>query len=631
MSARDVERTIRDFATAAELAREAGYDGVEIMGSEGYLINEFLAPRTNGSRTDEWGGASFENRARFARRIVRDVRAACGTDEFAVVFRLSLVELVDDGLAFDEAVALARLLAEDGVDVVNTGIGWHEARVPTIATCVPRAAFAFATHRLKHELAAQQDDARDGDAAKVLPKLCATNRINDVAVVEKVLNEGADLVSMARPFLADADIVAKAFVGDEAATNTCIACNQACLDHTFKLLPVSCLVNPRAAHETSLNLQPTNDPCAIAVVGAGVAGLACATALAERGHRVTLFEAADAIGGQFRLAAQVPGKGEFLETLRYFAHRCETLGVDVRLSTPVSSATSLVDAHFDKVVVATGVRPRDVALPALSSTTTGLLPRVRSYAEVLAENAAPCGPRVAVVGAGGIGFDVAEFLVHDASASFYDEWGIDTELRHRGGLQHKHEHAPPPRQVYLLQRKATPHGASLGKTTGWIHRAALRNKAVTMLGAVEYVGLEPGALVVDVPGAPRTRLEVDDVVLCAGQLSNTALVDELKTLTTSTNAKAPAFFVIGGAERAGELDAKRAIDQGVRLAANIDDAATGAVFTMPTGWKAGVLDFLQTNFSPAPKSSSSKTKAASSPAGSATAKQRRMRAAAASE
>mmetsp|Transcript_24675 Transcript_24675/g.79794 ORF Transcript_24675/g.79794 Transcript_24675/m.79794 type:complete len:787 (+) Transcript_24675:227-2587(+) len=624
MSSRDVDRTVDDFARAAFFAKEAGYDGVEIMGSEGYLINEFLAPKTN-DRSDEWGG---RNRTRFPLEIVKRARRAVGAttggkkkneDPFAFIFRLSLLELVEDGFPFEEAVELAEAL---DVDVINTGVGWHEARVPTIATCVPRGAFVFATAKLKHRLSSsslRRRTSHDDEEEGPVVALCATNRVNDVATADSLVKSGqTDLVSMARPFLADPDLVAKAWIGQEETTNTCIACNQACLDHTFKLLPVSCLVNPRAGHETdaSLDLAPTDSPEKIAVVGAGVAGLACATALAARGHHVSLFEKSDKIGGQFNLAANVPGKEEFSETLRYF--RTQLHKVDLRLNCAIEDDVSdLYD--FQKVVVATGVVPRPLRLKRLddeeeddaSSSKEEVSkpkpPRVRSYAEVLAAGADPCGHTVAVIGAGGIGFDVSEALVADGSENFYDEWGIDTETATVDAS--RPSAAPPKRKVYLLQRKNAPFGATLGKTTGWIRRLTLKHKNVDMINKCTYVGVARDGLVVQEGDTQQRRvLPVTDVVVCAGQLSNNALYDALKD-----DPKAPLAFVVGGAERAGELDAKRAIDQGFRLAANIDTASQGDVFTMPTGWKARALDILQTTFAKvkpnsASASSSSKKK-----------------------
>ncbi|KAJ1455248.1 hypothetical protein M885DRAFT_520550 [Pelagophyceae sp. CCMP2097] len=572
LSAKDIEGTIDDFARCAELAKAAGYDGVEVMGSEGYLLNQFLAPRTN-QRTDDYGG-SAENRARLALTIARRVRQAAGETGFALIFRLSLLELVEDGMSFEESCALATELSNAGVDVINTGIGWHEARVPTIGTCVPRAAFVFPTKKLGAFL---------GPDRKVA--LCATNRINNAQTAEDVLRDtGCDLVSMARPFLADARIVAKAFQGQEDETNTCIACNQACLDHTFELKPVSCLVNPRAGHELSLNLVPTSAPLKVAVVGAGPAGLSCATALAERGHSVTLFEASGRVGGQFNLAAKIPGKSEFWETIRYFSSQITKHHVDLRLNTKIGSKDV---EDFDRIVVATGVVPRHVKLEG-AGTIPGA-PRVHNYVDVI-EGRVTCGDRVAIIGAGGIGFDVAEFLSHKPHAeggelaAFYDEWGVDTDLKQRGGLKPTNAGAPL-RKIHLLQRKATPVGAGLGKTTGWIHRVTLRNRGVEFVKGVEYVGVDAGGLLVKV-GGKAARLEVDDVVLCAGQQSVDGLFKDLK------DAAAPAF-IIGGAQEAGELDAKRAIDQGYRLAAQIEDAPAGSVFAMPVGWKAGAIKYVR--------------------------------------
>ena len=564
LSETDVRRTVSDFARTAELARSCGYDGVEIMGSEGYLINEFCAPRTN-ARSDSYGGP-FENRSRLALEVLRAVRQAAGPD-FAIVFRLSMLELVERGMSFDEVVDLAALLDEAGVDVLNTGVGWHEARVPTIATCVPRAAFAFATTNVRDALI--QKHGRS-------PLMCATNRINVAQTCEDVLARGADLVSMARPFLADSYIMEKAWAGRENETNTCIACNQACLDHTFKMMPVSCLVNPRAGHETSLDLVRTLTPLDVAVVGAGPAGLAAAAALGERGHRVTLFEKSSKLGGQFLLAAAVPGKEEFWETLRYFTTMLDLHKVDVRLSTPADAATVKT---FDRVVVSTGVRPRRIE--GLESSASV---RVHSYAEVLS-GSLEVGPRVAVVGAGGIGFDVSEFLTHGGD-DFYTEWGVDTAPQGSGLMEPSA--SKPARTVYLLQRKKTPVGAGLGKTTGWIHRKALRQRGVEFLKGVSYKNVGDDGFRITMDGKDRV-LDVTDVVVCAGQTSVDALFRELR------RDEAFPVFAIGGAEHAGELDAKRAIDQGVRLAAEIESAVPGSVFSMPVGWQAGALEWLQRN------------------------------------
>ena len=555
-----VERTISAYVNAARLARDGGYDGVEVMGSEGYLINQFLSARTN-RRTDAWGG-DLRKRMRFATEIVRRVREACGPD-FIIVYRLSMLELVPEGSSWDEIVAQAKAIEAAGATVLNTGIGWHEARVPTIATSVPRAAFAGVTAKLRPEVK--------------LP-LVATNRINMPDVAERILaGGGADLVSMARPLLADPAWANKARAGRADRINTCIACNQACLDHVFSQKNASCLVNPRACVETELVYAPTTAPRRIAVVGAGPAGLACATVAAERGHRVTLFDAADEIGGQFNLAKRIPGKEEFHETLRYFRHRIEDTGVDLRLSMPVDAAAL---AGFDAVVVATGIRPRTVDFPGADH------PKVVSYLDVLGGRVRT-GPRVAIVGAGGIGFDVAEFLVHqplvDASvmevapkadaaepaspspdslsldpARWMAEWGVDPTFSSPGGLR-RPEPEPPAREVWLLQRSPGKPGAKLGKTTGWIHRATLKAKQVAMLGGVSYLGVDDTGFRIRVDGQEQT-LPVDQVVVCAGQEPRRDLFDALQ-------AAGIAAHLIGGADIAAELDAKRAIDQGSRLAA----------------------------------------------------------------
>ena len=537
LSARGVERQIAAFADSARLARDAGYDGIEIMGSEGYLINEFLAPRTN-RRNDAWGGDATR-RMRFAVEIVRRVREACGPD-FILIYRLSMLELVDDGSAWNEIVAQAKAIETAGATIINTGIGWHEARVPTIATSVPRAAFAEVTARMKPHVA--------------LP-LIATNRINMPDVAERILASGAaDMVSMARPLLADPDWVNKAKSGRTRAINTCIACNQACLDHVFVAKKASCLVNPRACAETELNYSPTKIPRRIAVIGAGPAGLACATVAAQRGHRVSLFDAHAEIGGQFNLAKQIPGKEEFHETLRYFSHRLGEERVELRLGRRVAQADL---ADFDAVVLATGVIPRMVDFPGHDHA------RVCSYLDVLTRRIVP-GPRVAIVGAGGIGFDVAEFLVQDAPSPSLDparwmaEWGVDPEQHSPGGLTKPHVE-PPTREIWLLQRTPGRPGARLGKTTGWIHRATLKAKGVKMLGGVEYLGVDDSGFRIRVDQAEQL-LPIDHVVVCAGQ-------EPLRDLLQPLRNRGLEVHVIGGADVAAELDAKRAIDQGSRLAA----------------------------------------------------------------
>ena len=541
LSERGIERQIRDFVNCAKLAREAGYDGVEIMGSEGYLINEFLAARTN-LRKDRWGG-SFENRLRFATEIVRRTRAAVGSD-FILIFRLSTLELVEGGASLEEVIASAKAVEAAGASIINTGIGWHESRIPTIATSVPRAAFAFATARLKGEVS--------------IP-LVASNRINMPDVAEAILAGGdADMVSMARPFLADSDWVNKARTGQAQSINTCIACNQACLDHVFQNKKASCLVNPRAGRETELNYQPARVRKRIAVVGAGVAGLACATVAAERGHAVTLFEAHDEVGGQFNLARKIPGKEEFNETIRYFLQRIAATGVDLRLST-AADITALAD--YDEVVLATGVAPRVPPIEGIEHD------KAISYPDLLSGRRI-AGPRVAVIGAGGIGFDVAEFLVQDAPSTSLDaprwraEWGIDETMQARAGIEGiQAQVEAPEREVWLLQRTEGALGRRLGKTTGWIHRATLKRAQVTMLGGVEYERIDDAGLHIRVDGNSRT-LAVDHVIICAGQQSRRELLAPLQ-------ARGQSCHLIGGAELAAELDAKRAIAQGSELAASL--------------------------------------------------------------
>jgi len=552
LTARGIERQILAFVRCAKLAREAGYDGVEVMGSEGYFINQFLVTHTN-HRTDEWGGA-YENRMRLAVEIVQRVREAVGPD-FILIYRLSMLDLIPDGSSWDEVVMLAKAVERAGATLINTGIGWHEARVPTIATSVPRGAFAWVTQKMRKELRG---------AGLNIP-LITSNRINMPEVAEALLAEGcADMVSMARPFLADAEFVAKAAAGRRDEINTCIACNQACLDHTFKAKLASCLVNPRAGHETTLRLRPLDASAGrrkrVAVVGAGPAGLAAATTLAERGHEVHLFESASEIGGQFNMAKRIPGKEEFSETLRYFARRINLTGVQLHLSRRVTAA-ELIAQKFDAVVLATGVRPRDPKIPGAD------LPHVLSYVDVLLLGK-PVGARVAVIGAGGIGFDVAEFLVtapgHSPTMNLHEwlaEWGVADPASVRGGVVRARP-AAPARQVTLLQRKAGKLGKGLGKTTGWIHRAALQMKQVEIIGGVNYERITPQGLFVTY-GDKRSHgqlIECDTVVLCAGQEPLRELLAPLKAAGVKTH-------LIGGADEALELDAKRAIDQGTRLAA----------------------------------------------------------------
>jgi 2,4-dienoyl-CoA reductase (NADPH2) len=541
LSARGVERTISDFVHCAKLAQDAGYDGIEVMGSEGYLINQFLAAHAN-QRSDAWGGDAAK-RMRFPVEIVRRTRDAVGRD-FIIIYRLSMLDLVQNGQDWSEIVTLAKAIEAAGASIINTGIGWHEARVPTIVTSVPRAGFAWVTRKLKGEVS--------------IP-LITTNRINMPEVAEQILAGGdADMVSMARPLLADPEWALKAKAGRSDRINTCIACNQACLDHVFKNQRASCLLNPRACHETELRIEPTALRKKIAVVGAGPAGLACASTLAERGHAVTLIDQASEIGGQFNYAKRIPGKEEFHETLRYFRHRLGDAGVAVKLGQAASAATLAAEGH-DEVVVATGITPRHVQFPGSDD------PRVLSYLDVLAHNKT-VGPRVAIIGAGGIGFDVAEFLVEHAPSATLDvarwtrEWGVDMQLDNRGGLAPAQPEAPA-RQVWLLQRSEGRPGARLNKTTGWVHRATLKAKRVTMLGGVSYERFDDEGLHITVDGQSQV-LPVDNVIVCAGQEPNRSLADALTAAGIKTH-------VIGGADVAAELDAKRAIDQGTRLAATL--------------------------------------------------------------
>jgi 2,4-dienoyl-CoA reductase (NADPH2) len=532
----EIEQTIDDYARCAALAQRAGYDGVEIMGSEGYLINQFVAPRTN-HRSDRWGG-SFENRSRFALEIVRRVRQRVGRD-FIIIFRVSMLDLVDGGSPWDEVVALAQGVEAAGADIINTGIGWHEARIPTIATMVPRAAYTWVTRRMKGQVG--------------IP-LITTNRINTPEIAEAVLAAGdADMVSMARPFLADPDFVNKAAENRGADINTCIACNQACLDHLFNGKMATCLVNPFACNETRLVAAPAAQPLRVAVVGAGPAGLACASTAAERGHAVTLFDAHDAIGGQFNLARRIPGKEEFAETLRYYGRRLEQTGVRVQLGKTVAAAE--LAGRFDRVVLATGITPRTPPIDGIGHA------KVVSYVDLI-EGRKRAGRRVAVVGAGGIGFDVAELLTHAGGdgeiADYQHTWGIDPDYRHGGGLAAEAKPVASPRQVFLLQRKTSKVGDGLAKTTGWARRLLLQKHGVKMIAGASYEKIDDAGLHIRV-GDEAKLLEVDTVVICAGQ-------EPRRDLVAGLQAAGVEPILIGGADVAAELDAKRAIDQGTRVA-----------------------------------------------------------------
>ena len=528
-----IEQQIADFVRAAQLAQSAGYDGVEIMGSEGYLLNQFIALRTN-HRTDQWGG-SYENRIRLAVEIVRQVRQAVGL-EFIIIFRLSMIDLVEGGSSIEEVITLGHEIAAAGATIFNTGIGWHEARIPTIATSVPRAAFTWVSARLRAEMP--------------IPVI-TSNRINTPEVAEAVIARGdADMVSMARPFLADAKFIAKSAAGKSDEINTCIGCNQACLDAIFSGQITSCLVNPFACNETHMHLRPAQTIKQIVVVGAGPAGLAAATTAARRGHKVTLFDSANQIGGQFNIAKQIPGKEEFYETLRYFKKEIELSGVTLKLNHRVAAATLVA---FDEVILATGVIPRRPDIPGIDH------PKVLGYLDVISD--APVGQRVAVIGAGGIGFDISEYLIHSGpSASqdietFMKEWGIDMSFQARGGVEGMvPQISPAAREVFLLQRKSKKVGAGLGKTTGWIHRTNLAKRGVQMMAGVRYEKIADAGLHISQAGTARL-LQVDSIVLCAGQEPERSLAVDL-----------PQAHLIGGADVAAELDARRAIDQGTRLA-----------------------------------------------------------------
>ena len=536
VSSEEIEQQIEDFAYSAKLAQQAGYDGVEVMGSEGYFLNQFIVTRTN-QRDDEWGG-SYDNRTRLAIEVVKRVRAAVG-EKFIIIYRLSMLDLVPEGSNLSEVIQLGKAIEQAGASIINTGIGWHEARIPTIATKVPRAAFTWVTHAVRKHL--------------TVPVI-TSNRINTPEVAERVLANGdADLISMARPFLADPEFVNKAAANQAERINTCIGCNQACLDHVFNGKTSSCLVNPRACEETRIIIAPTQAIKTIAIVGAGPAGLACAVTAAERGHKVTLYDAASEIGGQFNIAKRIPGKEEFSETLRYFEVRLKELNVEVKLDTSLTTQ-ALNQMQVDELVLATGVSPRQLALPGHNHA------KVLNYLEVI--KGVNVGPKVAIIGAGGIGFDVAEFLTHGTHepstnvTQFMSQWGIDMTMQARGGVAEIPQNIEAsPREIYLLQRKTSKVGAGLGKTTGWVHRTGLQQKKVNMLAGCEYQAIDDQGLHLTVGGEAQV-LDVDHIIVCAGQDPNQSLSQGLER----------PYHLIGGAQKASQLDAKRAIRQGTLLA-----------------------------------------------------------------